>query len=250
MQATDSWDKLYLHRHKIIYAIGFLLLFAGFSASAQKKKWVEENLPGYDKQKYHYGFSLAVHSSFNKITYNNEFDSVANLSAILPQSSPGFSIGFLVNARMSEFWDIRFHPTIAFYETRLNYHYSSFQGSAGNVREELIEGTRIEFPLLLKWKSSRHGNHRMYLIGGVKPVLEGGKRKDENSTQDRVELIRSDLAADIGFGSEIYFSFFKFSPELRFSYGLSNLLASRDNDLTRGLDRVTYNSITLYLNFQ
>ena len=249
MQTFNSWDKLYLHRHKIIYGLFFFFFMVGFSATAQKKKWVQENLPGYDKQKYHYGFSLAVHSSFNNIIYNNDFDSIPNLSAILPQASPGFSIGFLINARLSEYWDIRLHPNFVFYETRLNYHFAGSQGNEGSVREELIEGTRIEFPLLLKWKSSRHGNHRMYLIGGIKPVLEGGKRKDEDSTQDRVELIRSDLAIDIGFGSEIYFSFFKFSPELRFSYGLSNLLASRDNILTRGLDRVTYNSVTLYLNF-
>ena len=250
MQAINSWNKLNLYRHKVIYCFAFLFLFASFSALAQKKKWVEENLPGYDKQKYHYGFSLAAHSSFNNIIYNNEFDSIPNLSAILPQASAGFSIGFLVNARMSEYWDFRFHPNIAFYETRLNYHYAGSQGNEGNVREELIEGTRIEFPLLLKWKSSRHGNNRMYLIGGIKPILEGGKRKDEDSTEDRVELLRSDLALDIGFGTEIYFSFFKFSPELRYSYGLSNLLASRDNDLTRGLQKVTYNSVTLYLNFQ
>lgn len=248
MQNANLRNKLYLYRLKI--SLFVLALFFGQDLLAQKKKWVDENLPGYDQKKIHYGFSLAYHSSFNRILLADEFENIPNLAAINTKASPGFSIGFMVSNSFADFWELRFHPAVAFYENRIDYHYSAPNGGNPSIRNELMEGTRLELPLLLKFRSNRNGNTRMYLIGGVRPSIEAGKRKDESSSLEQIELNRNDFAIDFGFGWEQYFNFFKFSPEIRFSHGIPNLLKSRDNDLTRGLERVTYNSVTLYLNFQ
>lgn len=224
--------------------------FFGYASLGQsKKRFIQKNLPGYDEKTIHYGFSLGFHTSYNSLLISDEMADIPSIVAINPKPSPGFNVGFLAQLRLSDYYDLRFHPVISFYENRLDYSIVAPGGEAF-IQEEIIEGTRVEIPLLIKFKSSRVNNHRMYFIGGIKPILEGGRRKEDQAVDSRIEVMRSDLAIDIGFGTEQYFSFFKFSPEIRYSFGLGNILANREADISRALDRLSFNSFSILLVFQ
>jgi hypothetical protein len=215
----------------------------------QTKKWVDKNLPGYDSKAIHYGFSLGFHTSYNSVLLSDDFANNPSITAVNPKPSPGFNIGFLAQFRLADYYDLRFHPTISFYENRIDYTRSN-GGNGTFIQEEIIEGTRVELPLLLKFKSDRTNNHRMYFIGGINAILEGGRRKEDQAVDNRLEVMRSDLAVELGFGTEQYFSFFKFSPELRYSFGLGNILANREPEVAKVLDRLTFNKVSLILIFQ
>lgn len=123
------------------------------------------------------------------------------------------------------------------------YSYAEANANASQI----LEATQIEFPLMLKYKSERRGNARMYFIGGVNPSFEAkGKNSQEGS--EKLSLKDTNFAVEFGFGVDIYNQFFKFSPEIRFSKGLTNL-AKNDNMYDMGLERVSLNTITLYLQF-
>ena len=106
----------------------------------------------------------------------------------------------------------------------------------------------VEFPVLLKYKSQRRGNVRMYMIGGVVPALEAsGKKK----TEERELGIRtSNISLDAGFGFDLYYPLFKFSPEIRFSRGIVNMLDRTTDAYGAPLKRINTNTVTLYLLFQ
>jgi hypothetical protein len=57
-------------------------------------------------------------------------------------------------------------------------------------------------------------------------------------------------ALEIGLGVDIYYEFFKFSPEIRFSRGINNALFKTDNSYSRPIEQLTTNAISLYLQFQ
>jgi hypothetical protein len=248
MQKLNAGYQFDLHRLQII-ALTAILIIAGFSSQAQtKRKYVEKNLPGYDEKKIHYGFSLGFQTTYNSLLLSEQFDQLPQFTGVNAKPSPGFNLGFLAQIKMNDFYDFRLHPTISFYENRIDFVRA--QGADVFVQEEIIEGTRFEVPLLIKFKSSRVDNHRMYLIGGLKAIVEGGRRREDTGLDDRINVLRSDLAVDIGLGSELYFSFFKFSPELRYSFGLGNILGPGDSDTTKALQRLSFNSVSLILNFQ
>jgi len=250
MQTINLRYQLHLHRRQIAGFFLIALCFLAFTSLGQsKKRFIQKNLPGYDEKAIHYGFSLGFHTSYNSLLISDEMADIPSIVAINPKPSPGFNVGFLAQFRLSDYYDVRLHPVISFYENRLEYSVLSPAGE-GFVQEEIIEGTRVEIPLLIKFKSSRVNNHRMYLIGGIKPILEGGRRKEDQAVDTRIEVMRSDLAIDIGFGTEQYFGFFKFSPEIRYSFGLGNILANRDADITRAIDRLSFNSVSILLVFQ
>jgi Outer membrane protein beta-barrel domain len=242
MQSTHFWNKLHIHGYQVvvIFCLGLSL-----TAEAQKTRWVQRNNPNYDDKKLTYGFLLALHSSNYQVKYSDafvtqQFDTVHSVN---PLWTSGFTLGFIVNYRFTEYLDLRLTPQVAFYEQKVRYQFTN-----ETFEDALVESTMVEFPLLLKYKSERRGNIRMYMIGGAKPAVAASGKKDK--TKAELELNSANLSLEAGFGFDLYYPLFKFSPEIRFSHGIVDILGSRKNDFGQPLQRVTTNSVTVYLLFQ
>lgn len=247
MQSTHIWNKLHLYGAKIVGILLVLLLISeqGFS---QRKRWVNQNNPNYDERKLSYGFLIGLHTTAYQIKYADRFVTPAmdTLYAIEPGWSPGFSLGFIVNYRITDLLDFRVTPKVAFYEHTLRYRYTN----ETPAEEKLVETTMVELPLLLKYKSERRGNIRMYMVGGVKPGLEASGKKQVENRSSSLGITGMNLNLEAGFGFDLYYPLFKFSPELRFSRGIVDILENRTNIYGQPLKRVNTNTITLYLLFQ
>jgi len=205
------------------------------------------NNPEYDNRMISYGFLIGLHTSGYQLKYADAFDTIDSLHSIQTITSPGFSLGFIVNLRLTQFLDLRLLPKVAFYE-----HALQFIRTNDPTLNETVESTVVEFPLILKYKSVRKGNFGMYLVGGAKYGLEAsGKNNENQNSNDELFIQGSNLSLDFGFGFDIYYPLFKFSPELRFSRGMSNMLLSgKTNDLSLGIKSLNINTITLYFLFQ
>jgi Outer membrane protein beta-barrel domain len=244
MQVVDFRNKFYIHCAKIILLGCFL---SSTAVLAQSYKWARRNNPNYDERKLTYGFLIGIHTSAYQIEYSDSFvsPSLDSVHSVIPYWRPGFSLGFIVNYRLSEFLDLRLTPEVAFYEHKLRYNYID-----GTSLDHLVETTMVEFPLLLKYKSMRRGNVRMYMIGGIKPGIEAsGKKEIENSTKG-IEVKNVNMNLEAGLGFDLYFPLFKFSPELRFSRGLMDVLDNTQNAFGQPMKRINTNTITVYLLFQ
>ena len=247
MQTSYIWNKLYLYGPKIMVLMVLLLSIAheGFS---QQKRWVNRNNPNYDERKLSYGFLIGLHTTAYQIKYADRFvtPDLDTVYSVEPGWSPGFSLGFIVNYRITDLLDFRITPKVAFYEHTLRYLYTAEK----RTEEKLVETTIVELPILLKYKSERRGNIRMYMIGGVKPGLEASGKKAVENTSNTLGISGTNLSLEAGFGFDLYYPLFKFSPEIRFSRGIVNILENRTNKYGQPLERVNTNTITLYLLFQ
>jgi hypothetical protein len=216
-------------------------------AHAQSYSWARRNNPNYDQRKLTYGFLIGLHTTTYQIEYSDlfvtpDFDTI---QAVIPEWKPGFSLGFIVNLRLHEFVDLRLTPKVAFYEHTLKYYFTD-----NTSVEELVETTMVEFPLLLKYKSMRRGNVRMYMIGGIKPGIEASGKKEIENITTSLEVKNFSFSIDAGLGFDLYFPLFKFSPEIRFSRGISDVLDNTSNKFGQPLRRINTNTITVYLLFQ
>ncbi|CAE7681660.1 ydfG [Symbiodinium microadriaticum] len=141
---------------------------------------------------------------------------------------------------MFQYLNFRILPSVAFYEYDLNYHYTDGQPPL----RELKDATMMELPLLFKYKSVRRINTAMYILGGINPSLEAAGRGDEGGTVDKLKLKNANLAIDVGAGFDIYFHYFKLSPEIRYSFGLRNMLDEKTNQFTENLVYTDVHSLT------
>ncbi len=241
MQTSHLWYQLSLLRSKILTV---LLLLSCYVSIAQKTPGKDQNLPYYDEKRIHYGFLLAGNYSIYRPVVSDQFYQMNDtLKSVNGVPTGGFNLGFIFNARLGEYFDLRITPGVAFYSRSVNYNFVT--GSDIQVNE----ATFIELPVLIKYKAQRRGNNRMYMIAGVKPGFSvANKNKDQRA--DKLRANTTDCSIELGFGLDNYFKMFKFAPELRFSFGLMNMVNPDNNVYSQSLKRLTTNSVTLYLNFE
>ena len=244
MHTTDIWHKFNLRGRKVIVLL--ILACCAFSVQAQKRS-IKQNNPNYDKRFLSYGFLIGLHTSAYRVKYSDRFvtSTFDTVHSIVPSRSVGFSLGFIVNMSLNEFLDLRLLPKVAFYEFNLDYRFTDF-----SEQNQLVETTVVELPLLLKYKSVRRGNVRMYMVGGIKPGIEASGNNEIEGETESLPIRTANVSLDFGIGFDFYYPLFKFSPELRYSKGLANMLGSEQNKFSEGLRRITTNTVTLYLLFQ
>ena len=241
MSTINFRNQQYLRCGKIGAAIFFILVVSlGFGQVSKKI-----NLAHYDDGAIHYGFQLGLNRTGFRIRQSDQFVATDTIQALYGTSSPGFSLGFLFNYRLADFFDVRFTPYVGFYERRINFDI--------NLSDEPIlaqfQSSIIELPVVFKYKSSRRGNNRMYMLGGLKTSVEvGGKKKQLTSTQLTTRSV--DLSFEYGVGVDIYYELFKLSPEIRFSYGLRNLFIPDDNLYSENISELSSFTTTFFLYFE
>jgi hypothetical protein len=246
MPAFDFRDKLALHGRKIGLAC-LLQLMLSQAGHAQLFRWTRQHNPDYDKKKITYGFSIGLHTSTYQVKYSNKFVTKAydTVHSVQPVFLPGFSLGFLVNYRITEFLDFRIMPKAGFYAHKLYYYYTN-----APTESQLVETTLVEFPLLLKYKSVRRGNVRMYMVGGITPAFEASGKNDIGNSSAGISIQKRNLSLDAGMGFDFYFPLFKLSQEIRFSRGIVNMLGSQQTPYTEPISRLNTNTISVYFIFQ
>lgn len=214
-----------------------------------------QNLVAYDDRFLHYGFFLALNRSgfrapasgfFNSQLFNQNLKPDSRLYTINSRHGLGFTTGFILNIRIFDLLDVRVLPTVSFYQRFIEFRYQN-----DSLVTELKQSTFsfVELPLLLKFKSQRRNNTRMYMIGGIKPGIEVGSKKNEIQN-DRLRSTTFDFAFEYGFGFDFYYPLFKFSPELRFSHGIMNLKNEDPNPYSQSIKALNTHTVTLYLNFE
>ena len=246
MPNVDFWDKFIVHSHKIGFAC-LLLVMLPQLGQAQLFRWSRQHNPDYDNKKITYGFSIGLHTSSYQLKYSNKFVSKPydTVHSVQPVFLPGFSLGFLVNYRLNEFLDLRLMPKAGFYAHKLYYYYTN-----APTQSQLIETTLVEFPLLLKYKSVRRGNVRMYMVGGITPAFEASGKNDTGNSSAGISIQKKNLSLDAGMGFDFYFPLFKFSQEIRFSRGVVNMLGSHQTIYQDPISRLNTNTISVYFIFQ
>jgi hypothetical protein len=150
---------------------------------------------------------------------------------------PGFHVHALSNLRISDNFDLRFTPGIAFGGVReINYQLSDPASNRIDPADNpvKIESNFLEFPILIKYKSKRLNNFRPYLIGGINTRLDlaatkktWGRSKKESNL---VLLKPLDFYYEIGLGMDFYFEHdLKFAIEFKYSVGMTNVLRTSIN---------------------
>ena len=206
----------------------FFFISLAFSSYSQRHK-KPQNLPRYDFKKIHFGFTLGINSLNFHINKNNDFLINDTLLTMLAEDQKGFNLGIVSNLRLGRYTDLRFIPTLVFGERILNYKFNNQSNLI--LQDKRIESTLIDFPISFKYKSARYNNFRTYVICGVKYSLDIASQSEiDDEGQEIVKLNNHDLMLEGGFGIDFYLQYFKFSPQIKLSHGIINVL-SKDNTL-------------------
>jgi hypothetical protein len=244
---------------------GLLLLLILAFTTVQAQNWGG----GVDDENLHFGFTFQYTNSLFKIQKKANWRSrftdpgtqlpiTDSLTALYGKSSPGFGIGFVVNGRISNNADIRLTPTLVFSDRLAVYEWEqpTKVNMPFSILQQKVAATMVEFPLGIKIKSNRRNNFRAYMLYGAKYSVDiASKKKNDDSGQDYLYKLlknrKSYLSYEAAFGMDLYFEYFKMSPEIKLSYSLNNILNSDEpNPYNAPIDKIMLRHVTFSLFFE
>lgn len=227
----------------------FFMLWVSLGCVAQKR--VVMNRPYLDMRQLHYGFLLGLHVQDMEFQNNGRIDPETGEQwySEIDNYSPGFNVGVLAELRLNTHFALRFTPTLLFGQKRAWFH----EQISGRDTTQVIKSTIISFPLDVKFAAPRYNNFRPYFIAGANPSIDLTTRKHHALLMGAM-----DCSLEVGLGCDFYLPYFKLIPELKFSFGLANLLKKDRSDLidssllkyTEALDRARSKMIVFTLYFE
>ena len=136
---------------------------------------------------------------------------------------PGFSVGILAEFYINKHLAFRVIPSMHFGTKN-----ATFKNHLNGVTEhQEIKTTYISVPLDLKISGQRYNNYRPYAMVGIDPMYNLTIKRQKNLLFKPMNFF-----IEAGMGCDFYLPFFKFIPEIKFCYGLSNILDKKRTDLT------------------
>lgn len=227
--------------HKIAFLI--VLAFAiSFNSIAQT-----QNLPRFEWRRMHFGFTLGTTIPNFKYEFSENFYTNDSIAKVSIGKFPGITLGAISDLHFGEFFDLRVIPSLVLAERRVTYDFYSGYKTTKN-----IESIFVELPVHVKYKSVRHTNIRFYVIGGGKISYDFGSNykahRDPNNPILSIDPVS--YAYEFGCGLDMYFEWFKFSPEIKLSKGINNILTPYDDVYSNIFDKFNSNFIFISFHFE
>lgn len=212
----------------ILRKLFFILLLFPLVLSAQKSKvW---NKPLYDAYRYHFGFAFNVGLLDFSVIHAKDFAS-SPVYSVEGTAGPTGGVSMVGNLRLGDHFDLRLTPGMIFGQRNLNYWYdttlniNAVDTAVTHFQNMKIETTYLQFPLGIKYRAERENNYRPYIYLGVNYVIDlASRKKVKEEEKPKIRLKQQDILLEAAFGVDNYLPFFKFTGEIRFSYGLSNIV--------------------------
>jgi len=242
---------------RIVIAFCLFFFYSSIKPGFSQTNWILNN-PRYDQESmFHFGFVLGVNQSLLTIRpisdlASHSFDSTylpdilplpdsARLLSITSSSTPGFVISIVSDMRIGEHFSLRFIPSLSFGDRSLIYSIEVFRKNRDSIFSvtKKIPSTYVNFPLELKFKSTRYNNFRPYLLTGAQYTLDlasqAKKREQKANGEKIVKFNANDVYLEAGVGFDFYNEWFKFGIELKMMYGLMDVLKRENNIYTNGI---------------
>lgn len=236
----------------MVLVAAMVLCGAPQELAAQERK--VQNRPYIDMRRWHYGFLIGTHMQDLEFVNNGYIHTLEDGTqeswfTDVAGYTPGFSVGVLGELKLTEYISMRIIPTMYFGDKTVTFR----EQMSGAVVQQAIKSTYLSIPVDVKWSAERFNNYRPYVVAGVAPMMDlTVKRQRELLVQ------RADVALEVGFGCDLYLPFFKLIPELKFCFGLADVLVQKRADLTdmnllkytRSLDSATSRMMVLTFYFE
>ena len=202
----------------------FVMCLGVVSAALAQLNNKVQNRPYIDLRPFHYGFSIGLHQQSLIMPNSGYIDPETGRQWFVSNDKfdPGFSVGLIGEWRINRTLAFRLLPSLHF----VNKHITFREKTTGLTEYQDMKSTLVSTPLNLKISAPRHNNYRPYIVTGFNASYDLTGKSQENIATKPLSF-----AFELGFGCDYYFPFFKCCPELKFSFGINDVLDTNRSKL-------------------
>lgn len=212
---------LSLYSRKISLLFISILMMNGFNILLGQHGKYNLNFDGLNKKNHYYGLTIGYNYSSFKIEHSRRLAPEGSFRLNDPKGHPGLTLSMITNFKMGDYFDFRVLPSISISNRTITYTPTNSK----IITEQRIESVFGEIPILLRFTSEPYHDKRIFLLSGIKYSYDfSSNARVDKRKFDLVRISPHDFQFEIGAGLQFYLPFFIFTPEIKYSHGLGNLL--------------------------
>jgi len=228
--------------------LGLLFSIGLCVTSAAQSSRSNYNFMDFNQKPYYFGITLAYNTSNFKVFQSKDFvlnDSIRKVESI---AGPGFNLGIVTNLKIGDYFDIRFLPTLSFGERNINY---AVPKDYRRPFARKVQSVFVEMPFHARYKSAPFHDMRLFVLAGVKYSFDVASDSRSRTAESLVKIAPNDFAFEIGAGVQFFLPYFIFSPEIKFSHGLNNILIFDTNlEESSVIEKLLSRTLTISFHFE
>lgn len=206
------------------------------------------NFREFNDKAYYFGLTFGYNHSNFQLAHSRKFILNDSFNIAEGLGGPGLNVSLVTNMKLGEYFDFRFLPGFSFVGKK--FYYVSANDEIEQIRD--INGVLIQAPFQVRFKSAPFHDMRVYVLTGAKYTFDVANNQIRDEQAKRIiRLSPHDYSVEVGAGLQFFFPFFIFSPELKYSQGIGNILIY-NNQLatTKVLEKVYSRTFTISLHFE
>ena len=198
-----------------------MVLLFSIGLFGQTKKL--QHRPHADQKIFHLGFFVGLHTQDLLLTQSGHTNENGEVwFSEIPTYSPGFSVGMIGDLYLNRYMNLRALPSLHLGSKDFLFR----EQASGETFAASLKNNYISLPLQLKLNGGRVNNYRPYVLIGGYASMELASRKNQP-----VLLKPYDYGVEVGLGCDFYLPYFKLCPEVKFCFGLTDILEKDRTDL-------------------
>lgn len=228
----------------IVFICSFVSASARWGGNVQNRQYA-------DLKRWHWGFSVGTHVEDLAFTHSGLITEDGRQWQIeVPGFSPGFNATVLGDLLLHRYFNLRVSPGMYFGSKTVHM----LDYNSGEKQTQDIKSSLFVIPVDLKMSGERLHNSRPFLTVGAMGVLDISKKRSDPIVTDSFDVMLT-----VGLGCDFYLPFFKLCPEIKFCFGLTDILKHDRRDLdenpavlqiTQSLSKMKSNMVVLSFYFE
>lgn len=196
----------------------------------------------------YFGISMGVNMADYTIVRRPKLDALNtdSIKLISTKFGPGFDLGIITNLQFHKYMDLRFVPSLSFSDKQIKF-------TDINDQEILkkVSSIYLSFPLTFRYKSKPIKDFRFFVLGGVRYNFDLNALSNSRNNGDQILVNQHDFGGEMGFGFQVFFPTFVFSPEIKVFHSFMDIKRPNEGLIySRSIDKLFSRIFSFTINLE
>ncbi len=238
----------HLFSYKVVLIVLCSIFLTNNESHAQFGGGIDNyNFRDFQKKPYYFGMTLGLNNSGYRINQSEFFINNDSINIAESSAGGGFVLAGIVNLKLGDYFDFRALPGFSF--SNRSFEFTSSEENT--FQKESVESVFFELPFLIRFKSAPYKDKRAFMVAGMKYSYDVQSNSQTRDAKTLIKISPHDFQLEIGAGMQFFYPYFIFSPEIKYSRGVGNILIYDDQlNKSKVLENVVSQVFTLSFHFE
>jgi hypothetical protein len=219
------------------------ILLIGFATASAQMNYIAKG-----NKLIYFGISMGMNMGDYTIVRRPKIDALNtdSIRTVSTKFGPGFDLGIITNLQFHKYMDLRFVPSLSFSDKQI-----TFTDIDNKVVEKRVSSIYLSFPLTFRYKSKPIKDFRFFVLGGLRYNFDLNASTNGRNNADQILVSPHDFGGELGFGFQIFFPTFVFSPEIKVFHSFMDIKQNNDGLIySRSIDKLFSRIFSFTINLE